>query len=387
MSVTQLVTTPVRGVREGAARTRRAGNALTELVTTPVRTAREGAARNAQRAGNAVRFLGGLDRPQTGSTPHVVIWRKDRANLRHYTGTSSGRAVLLVPSLINRSHIWDLRPGDSFVEGLQALGYNVYLVDWGTADERDAANTMSTYVDDYLPEAVAAVREETGSVPIVMGHCFGGVISVLWAASTDEAPPALVCLGVPTDWLEMGPLAQITRQGRLDPEDMLDRTGNVPPATLLRSFQMLRPLGDLAGYVTLWSRFHDRRASQAIWALMDWARDHVPFPGATFVEMVRRLSRENGMATGEVILGGRPRRLADVTSPFLNLYGTHDHVTPPPSVLPLGELVGSTRSESRALAAGHVGLLVGGSARKQTLPVLAEWLKSQKLSPRPRRRS
>ena len=131
MSVTQLVTTPARGVREGAARTRRAGTALTELVTTPVRTAREGAARNAQRRERRS-FPGGLDRPQTGCTPHVVIWRKDRATLRHYTGATSGRAVLLVPSLINRSHIWDLRPGDSFVEGLLALGYDVYLVDWGT---------------------------------------------------------------------------------------------------------------------------------------------------------------------------------------------------------------------------------------------------------------
>jgi polyhydroxyalkanoate synthase len=329
---------------------------------------------------NALRLAGGLDRPQAGCSPYTVVWSKDKVTLRHYTGGPEGRPVLLVPSLINRSHIWDMRPGDSFVEGLQAHGYDVFLVDWGVPDARDARNSMTTYVDDYLPAAVAAVRESAGESPVVLGHCFGGVISVLWAASTPEPPPALICLGVPTNWLEMGPLAQMTRQGRLDPEDLLDDSGNVPPTTLLRSFQMLRPLGDLAGYVTLWTRLHDRRAAQAIWALTDWAHDHVPFPGAAFVDMIRRLSRENGLATGSVRLGGRDRKLCDITIPFLNIYGAYDHVTPPPSVTPLGDLVGSDDSETRPLKAGHIGLLVGSSARKQTLPLISTWLEERGLA-------
>jgi len=353
---------------------------LATQVTAPIRSAQDGVVRTAQRMINALRLAGGLDRPQTGCSPYTVVWSKDKATLRHYTGGPDGRPVLLVPSLINRSHIWDLRPGDSFIEGLQANGYDVFLVDWGVPDDRDAHNSMATYVDDYLPAAVAAVREGSGESPIMLGHCFGGVISVLWAASTPEPPPALICLGVPTNWLEVGPLAQMTRQGRLDPEDLLDESGNVPPTTLLRSFQMLRPLGDLAGYVTLWTRLHDRRAAQAIWALTDWAHDHVPFPGATFVDMIRRLSRENGLATGSVRLGDRDRKLSDVTIPFLNIYGTYDHVTPPPSVTPLGDLVGSEDSVTRPLKAGHIGLLVGSSARKQTLPVITTWLEERGLA-------
>jgi polyhydroxyalkanoate synthase len=356
---------------------------MTSLVaqgSVPVREARARAGRTTRRVVNGVRLAGGLDRPQTACSPHVVTWSQDKATVRHYTEVTGGRPVLLVPSLINRSHIWDLRPGDSFVEGLQAAGYDVFLVDWGVPDERDADNATTTYVDEYMPAAVAAVHEATGEQPVVIGHCFGGVMAVLWAASTSEPPPALICLGAPTDWLEMGPLAQMTRQGRLDPEDLLDRTGNVPPKTLLRSFQMLRPLGDVVGYVTLWTRLHDRRAAQAIWALTSWSHDHVPFPGATFVEMVRRLSRDNGLATGSVRLGGRSRNLADITVPFLNIYGTYDHVTPPASVVPLGALVGSEDAETLGLQAGHIGLLVGSSARKQTLPAVIGWLEAHGLA-------
>src|SRR5437588_282711 len=225
---------------------------MTASLTAPLTGLRTNLGRTLRRSANGLRLLGGLDRPHTGCTPHLVVWRKDRATLRRYrAGAVAGRPpVLLVPSLINRSHIWDLRPGDSFVEGLLERGYDVFLIDWGVADQRDAANTMSTYVDGHLPAAYAVVEELAGARPAVLGHCFGGVIAILWAATVAHQPPALVALGVPTNWAELGPLSKITQQGWIEPEDVLDDTGNVPPRTLLRAFQMLRPLGDLAGYVT-----------------------------------------------------------------------------------------------------------------------------------------
>jgi polyhydroxyalkanoate synthase len=58
------------------------------------------------------------------------------------------------------------------------------------------------------------------------------------------------------------------------------------------------------------------------------------------------------------------------------VYGTHDHVTPPASVAPLTERVGSARADTVVLKTGHIGLLVGGSARKQTLPKVTAWLAS-----------
>jgi len=325
---------------------------------------------------NAARLAGGLDRPATGCTAHSVVSRRDRTSLRRFQSSGERRRspVLLVPSLINRSRIWDLRPGDSFVEGMLAAGYDVYLMDWGTIDERDATNTLSTYVDGYIPSAVDRVEQLSGALPILIGHCLGGIMATLWAASTDRQPPALVSIAAPTNWAEMGPLYQLTRAGRLEPEAVLDSTGNVPAKSMLRAFQMLRPLGDLTGYVTLWERMYDRAAAQAIYALTDWAHDHVPFPGATFVEMIRRLSRENGLCNGEVVLGGQPRRLKDISAPFFNVYGTHDHVTPPDSVRPLTDLVGSQIKTERDLSAGHVGLLVGGTARRKTLPAITEWL-------------
>ena len=334
------------------------------------------AGRQIRRVINGLRLAAGLDRPGVGCTPRTVIWSRGRASLMHYTaGADAGRpAILLVPSLINRSYIWDLRHGDSFVEHLLGAGYDVLCLDWGQPDARDAHNTMSTYVDDYMMAAVAAATRRCASVPIVIGHCFGGLIALLWAASTDQQPPALITLAAPTNWDEVGPLSWLTRQGRIEPEDVLDETGNVPPAAMLAAFQMIRPLGDAVTYVTLFDRLHDREATQAIWALTVWARGHIPFPGATFVEMIRKLSRENSLTTGKVAFGGRIRELSNITAPFLNIYGSKDHVAPPESVKPLTGLVGSQKAEQRELNAGHIGLLVGSTMRAKTMPTVIGWL-------------
>jgi polyhydroxyalkanoate synthase subunit PhaC len=329
-----------------------------------------------RRVVNGLRLAAGLDRPGVGCTPRTVIWSRGRASLMHYTaGADAGHpAILLVPSLINRSYIWDLRHGDSFVEHLLAAGYDVLCLDWGQPDARDAHNTMSTYVDDYMMAAVAAATRRCASVPIVIGHCFGGLMAVLWAASTEQQPPALITLAAPTNWDEVGPLSWLTRQGRIEPEDVLDETGNVPPAAMLAAFRMIRPLGDAVSYVTLLDRLHDREATQAIWALMVWARGHIPFPGTTFVEMIRKLSRENSLTTGKVAFGGRIRELSSITAPLLNIYGSKDHVAPPESVKPLTGLVGSQKAEQRELNAGHIGLLVGSTMRGKTMPTVIGWL-------------
>jgi len=348
----------------------------TPSVTGLVDTLSTVAEREIRRVVNGLRLAAGLDRPGVGCTPRTVIWSRGRASLMHYTaGANVGRpTILLVPSLINRSYIWDLRHGDSFVEHLLDAGYDVFCLDWGEPDARDAHNTMSTYVDDYMIAAVAAATRKCATVPIVIGHCFGGLIAVLWAASAERQPAALITLAAPTNWDEVGPLSWLTRQGRIEPEDVLDETGNVPPAAMLAAFQMIRPLGDLVTYVTFLDRLHDREATQAIWALMVWARGHIPFPGTTFVEMIRKLSRENSLTTGKVAFGGHIRELSSITAPFLNIYGSKDHVAPPASVKPLTALVGSLKADQRELNAGHIGLLVGSTMRKKTMPTVIGWL-------------
>ena len=158
--------------------------------------------RNALRARNGIRMAAGLSRPKLGTTPKDVVWRRGRAELWRYrsAGVRYGPPVVIVHSLVSRSYILDLRPGNSLVEYLVGAGLDVFMLDWGVPDERDADNTLETYVDDALPRALAAVRGETGSREVTLaGYCLGGLIAMVGepvgpievdSSSTRRRPPS-----------------------------------------------------------------------------------------------------------------------------------------------------------------------------------------------------
>lgn len=121
--------------------------------------------RNALRARNGIRSVGGMTQPGVGQTPKDVVWRRGRSELWRYRSDQIrvSPPLLIVYSLFNRSYILDLQPGNSFVEHLLDAGFDVYLLDWGVPDERDAGNTLEDYADHYLPLAVERVRRVSGT--------------------------------------------------------------------------------------------------------------------------------------------------------------------------------------------------------------------------------
>ena len=94
--------------------------------------------------------------------------------------------VVIVHSLVSRSYILDLRPGNSTVEYLIDAGFDVFMLDWGVPDELDADNDFSSATStEYLPRALAEVRRVTGHDEVTLaGYCLGGVLAVLYAAAT-----------------------------------------------------------------------------------------------------------------------------------------------------------------------------------------------------------
>src|SRR3954464_13699934 len=160
--------------------------------------------RNALRARNGIRLVAGVDRPGLGCTPKDVVWQRGRSKLWHYRNDDGRHSppLLIVFSLISRSYSLDLTSGNSFVEQLLGAGFDVYLLDWGEPDERDAPNGLEDYVDDYIPAAVERIRELSGADEVnLFGYCFGGDLSLLYAAHHPDAPlRSLTVLATPVDF-------------------------------------------------------------------------------------------------------------------------------------------------------------------------------------------
>jgi polyhydroxyalkanoate synthase subunit PhaC len=336
--------------------------------------------RSIRRTRNGVRYVRGSSRAKVGASPSDVVWQRDKAQLWRYHGgpVTHGPPVVIVHSLVSRSYILDLRPGSSMVEFMVANGLDVFMLDWGVPDELDADNSFETYVDEYLPRALAAVRRETGWEEVTLaGYCLGGVLASLFAARHREAGVRnLILMATPMNFDEMGAMVAALREGRLNADDLLDETGNVPADVLYSGFFMLAPTTTVAQYATLLDNLWNDEFVEGYSAMAQWTRDHVPFPGAAFRQVVDQLIRGNVLMTGSMRLDGRRVKLADAPGNVLNALAQRDTVVPLAAAGPVGTLVGDpARREELRLPGGHVTFGAGRSATTKTMPMLTNWIK------------
>jgi len=335
--------------------------------------------RSVLRATNGIKYVAGIGRPGLGLSAKDTVWTRDKVELWHYRSDARRYRppVFLVMSLVSRSYILDLRPGNSVVEFLLGQGFDVFMLDWGVPDELEAKNTLETYTDEYLPRAVEAVCAEAGDEAVTMlGYCFGGILALLYAAG-HPGPQIrnLIAVATPFDSSNMTEFGKVLSEGRLEPEELFDENGNVPADVIAGGFRLQRPTAEFASYANLWENLWNDQYVEAYQAMDTWARDQIPFAGACIAQTTRLLSRQNAFAKGTLRLGGRTVRVSDITCPFLNVIAEHDHLVPVGAAAPLTRGVGSKDVEELRLSAGHVGLFVGRSGQKVTLPKVADWIR------------
>jgi polyhydroxyalkanoate synthase len=353
-----------------------------DSARTVLETMKRDVARTGLQTRNGLKHVAGINRMQVAQTPKEVVWERRKSQLWRYRAGEVTHPVpiVIVYSLISRSYVFDLYPGHSFVEHLCDLGYDVYLLDWGVPDQADAANDLEMYTEDHLPAALRAAQEASGSDSLfLLGYCFGGTMSLLSMAARDNAAVAgLILMATPVDYHKLGLFTEtLGPQARMNPADLIDGTGNVPASACRDFFNLLKPTTKVAASVTFLERMWDDEYVKGYQAMGQWTRDHIPFPGATFRQTVRLLFRSNALMTNAVFLSGRRVDLAHVTVPVLLIAAEKDHIVPLESALPAADLVGSQNIEVATLPFGHVGLIMGRAAVKQTIPTMLDWVRRQ----------
>jgi polyhydroxyalkanoate synthase len=340
---------------------------------------RQDVERNALRARNGVKLVTGVGRPRLGQTPKDLVWSRGHAQLWRYRSdrVALEPPLMIVFSLVSKSYVLDLHPGNSFVEHLLSAGFDVFLLDWREADGRESSERLEDYADGYLPDAVEHVRD-AAATPVVnlLGYCYGGVLSLLYAAHHADAPlRSLAVMATPVDFSKWGLWRKLADDLPLDA--ILDEDGNVPASTMRQGFRLLKPTGEIRQYATLLDNVWNDEYVAAYQAMTGWSNDHVPFPGAAARQTMEMLVRDNGFVCDRVRLAGDPVRLSDIRFPLLTVIAERDHIVPEPVAAPLPELVGSDDNQVLRLDAGHVGLVVGRTAAKITIPRIIDFLKAR----------
>ncbi|MGB8343292.1 MAG: class III poly(R)-hydroxyalkanoic acid synthase subunit PhaC [Ktedonobacteraceae bacterium] len=323
-------------------------------------------------------------RADTGQTPKELIWTKNKARLYRYEPTLPKKypiPILLVYALINKPYVLDLMPGASLVEYLVNLGFDVYLLDWGTPGDEDSSLTFEHYVLDYITRAAKKVLKASGAQQFtLLGYCMGGTMCAMYAALFPDTLKNLILLTSPIDFSpeNMGLYGIWTSPEYIDTGLLADAFGNIPGVLVDSGNKLTRPVANFIGsYVTMWDRIlHDKPMDNWL-AMSKWVNDGVPFPGAAFHQWIREFYQQNRLVKGTIQLRGRRVDLRQISCPLLNIAGTKDHICTIPQAEAIMSRVSSRDKEFFTIDAGHVGLLTGGAAKKGLWPKIRAWLEAR----------
>ncbi|WP_067109168.1 alpha/beta fold hydrolase [Sphingopyxis granuli] len=354
------------------------GGAAAQADADPFAAARREFERAMLRNIKGVEYLGS-PAPVVGSSGKDVLISRGTFRLYHYRPLVDEiyrMPLMLVMAPTNRGYIFDMAPGQSFVEFLLKAGYDVFMVDWDAPRPEEKTVGIADYVLDFLPSAVQRVRAVTGESDVsVVGYCAGGLLSLLWAATAGAAGPAnLVTFTTPVDFRHMPQFQAWSDKSFFDVDRLVDTVGNVPSDLIMTSFEMLRPAQRVAGNIRLYDNLWDDEFVKAHRMFDRWGMDALPLPGEYFRDMTKTLMWDNALIAGTMTVAGRPVDLGAIAAPYLHITAQHDHIVPPPASAPLIEMVGSQEKNQVELKGGHVSLIAGANAVRRMWPMVDEWL-------------
>ncbi len=322
--------------------------------------------------------------PVLGASPKDTLISRGTLRLYHYRPMSDEVyrvPILLVMATTNRGYIFDMVPGQSLVEFLLKAGFDVFMIDWEAPRQDESHLGLDDYVLDFVPSCVERVLKETGEPDLtVVGYCFGGVLSLLWAA-INPGPPLknLVTFTTPVNFKGMEMFQAWSDKRFFDVDRLIATYGNCPAEMLYSAFDLLRPGAKIAGNIRLWDNMWNDEYVKSFRMFDRWATDMLPLAGRYFKETTEQLMWDNALYEGTMEIAGRKVDLGDITVPFMHVVAEHDHIVPYEASKPLVPMIGSIDKQEVMLKGGHVSLVAGGNAIKRLWPQLDNWLQERSL--------
>lgn len=331
--------------------------------------------RGMHRSRNAWRLLGGY-RPEIAATPADVVFERNKMRLLRYRSTATelhAHPLLLVPSVINRHYILDLQPGKSLVEYFVNEGFDVFIIDWGKPGAEDQYITFDDVIELQLDAAVRKVVRLSGSSQIhLVGHCLGGLLTLVYASLHPKRVASMMNITTPVDLRKGGILRSWTEF--MDVDQMVDALGNAPWPLLQASFHMLKPMALLQKTAWIYEKLWDDYTVDSFLALETWSNDNVSISGEFYRTYIKELYQNNALFEGTLQIRGWPVDLSKITVPVFNVAAKGDHIAPEESIVALSEKIPQT--QNLLVSGGHIGGVISRRASRTLWPQMAEFFRN-----------
>jgi polyhydroxyalkanoate synthase len=124
----------------------------------------------------------------------------------------------------------------------------------------------------------------------------------------------------------------------------------------------------------LWDNIENPSTVDAWHAMNSWVRDIIPMAGEAYRQLINEFYKENRLMEGTLRIRGERVDLSKLTANLFNVIAESDHITPPCQSERVMDLVGSQDKELFRVRGGHIGIMAGRGAEKNTWPHIDEWL-------------
>ena len=311
-------------------------------------------------------------------TPRDVVFEDGSARLyRFYTPGDEAApgerpVALLVPSLINRWYVLDLREGASLVQACLDAGLDTYCLDWGEPRDEDRYLSWEDVLR-RLSRMRRRVHRMTGAETVgLLGYCMGGTLCAIHTALEPEGIGGLINLAGPIDFGHAGTLGVMTDPRWFDVHAIAD-VGNVSPEQMQSGFVAMRPTGQVSKWITLADRVFKPGFLDSFRALDTWANDNVPFPAEAYRTYIEDLYQKNLLVKGEHRALGQAVDLGSIEVPLLTIAASSDHICPEAAARGFHDAAGSEDKELVVVRGGHVGAVVGSRASRELYPQITSF--------------
>jgi polyhydroxyalkanoate synthase subunit PhaC len=259
-------------------------------------------------------------------------------------------------------------------------GYDVFLIDCGYPEEKDADVGLEQYVCQELESGIREVLRASGQDELtLLGWCIGGTLCLMYGGIYDDSPVRnMVLLRTPVD-TRRSLYANWVGRDWFDVDYVADGYEAVPGALIDWANKMMKPVTNYwTTYRRLWENVLNAEVRREAYQTMGrWIADDPPFPARAFRERITWVYKENRLVRGRLRLGKQAVDLSRIDQSLLIVTAGADHIAPPEGTHPLRELVSSQDITRVDRSGGHIGLMAGSGARKGIWPEISAWLRGR----------
>lgn len=315
-------------------------------------------------------------------TPYPILWEEGSSRLRDYAAQynikknvrrKSKGVVILIPSLINKHHIFDLRDDHSLTRTLNEAGYHPMVVDWGEPGGEEAGFDCLHYITRRLCPMVEHVRAEHPDTPVfILGYCLGGILAMGLAQLRSKLINGVMLFATPWDYsAQDSPVMQLPIDMRAQFEAMVKSHPTLSAVAMQAIFHWMQP-SRTAEKFEYFSTLQNKEKIEHFVAVERWVNDGIPLTREVAYECLLKWPQENSLMRGEWPEIRQPLKPETLSLPSLCVIPEDDAIVPYHCAMGLYDQLENCTLITPAL--GHVGLLAARKAPEQCWVPTIKWL-------------